>query len=193
MFPSDLLVTVCQRLAVNHEENDYFEDASRFRYMAMAVRQREVARGWPVWKLSWWYWLASGFGERTLQAALILIVLWILFSTSFFYFQGNDWWESSQSQGQGTTITTQAADSAKPQQEKPPETTTVTIGTTGAKALGLPTLREALIYSAGVMTLQKPEPQPGNTRAKFLVLLATILGPVQAALLALAVRRKFMR
>ena len=43
------------------------------------------------------------------------------------------------------------------------------------------------------MTLQKPEPLPANKRAKTLVLLETVLGPVQAALLALAIRRKFMR
>jgi hypothetical protein len=52
---------------------------------------------------------------------------------------------------------------------------------------------DALLYSAGVMALQKPEPAPANKRAKLFVLLETILGPVQAALLALAIRRKFMR
>jgi len=51
----------------------------------------------------------------------------------------------------------------------------------------------ALTYSAGVMTLQKPEPQPATAEAQTVVLLETILGPVQAALLALAIRRKFMR
>jgi len=53
--------------------------------------------------------------------------------------------------------------------------------------------RRALIYSAGVMTLQKPEPKPATTTAQAVVLLETVLGPVQAALLALAIRRKFMR
>jgi len=50
----------------------------------------------------------------------------------------------------------------------------------------------ALTYSVGVMTLQKPEPKP-VTAAQSVVLLETILGPVQGALLALAIRRKFMR
>src|SRR5205085_6816448 len=50
-----------------------------------------------------------------------------------------------------------------------------------------------LLYSAGVMTLQKPEPRPATNAAQSLVMLETILGPVQAALLALAIRRKFMR
>lgn len=52
---------------------------------------------------------------------------------------------------------------------------------------------DALLYSAGVMALQKPEAAPANNRAKLLVLMETIFGPVQAALLALAIRRKFMR
>src|SRR5205807_3006727 len=51
----------------------------------------------------------------------------------------------------------------------------------------------ALTYSAGVMTLQKPEPRPATTAAQTVVLLETVLGPVQAAPLALAIRRKFMR
>ena len=43
------------------------------------------------------------------------------------------------------------------------------------------------------MTLQKPEPRPATGVAQALVMVETILGPVQAALLALAIRRKFMR
>ena len=51
----------------------------------------------------------------------------------------------------------------------------------------------ALTYSAGVLTFQRPEPKPATTAAQTIVLFETILGPVQAALLALAIRRKFMR
>ena len=54
-------------------------------------------------------------------------------------------------------------------------------------------LPRALTYSTAVMTLQKPEPRPATTAAQTVVLLETILGPVQAALLALGIRRKFMR
>lgn len=51
----------------------------------------------------------------------------------------------------------------------------------------------ALTYSFAVMSLQKPKPKPLTGTAQTLVLLEPILGPVQAALLALAIRRKFMR
>lgn len=53
--------------------------------------------------------------------------------------------------------------------------------------------RRAVTYSFAVMSLQKPEPKPLTGTAQTVVLLETILGPVQAALLALAIRRKFMR
>jgi hypothetical protein len=53
-------------------------------------------------------------------------------------------------------------------------------------------LKRAFTYSLGVMSLQKPEPRPVTDAAQTLVVLETIFGPVQAALLALAIRRRFM-
>jgi hypothetical protein len=53
------------------------------------------------------------------------------------------------------------------------------------------TFRSAIFNE--VMAFQKPEPRPATTIAHWVVLLETILGPVQAALLLLAIRRKFMR
>lgn len=50
-----------------------------------------------------------------------------------------------------------------------------------------------LAYSAAVITLQKPNPPPSPGVVQVLVTLETILGTVQVALLALAIRRKFMR
>ena len=48
-------------------------------------------------------------------------------------------------------------------------------------------------YSFLVMILQKPEPRPFSTFTSILYGLETVLAPIQAALLALAIRRKFMR
>jgi hypothetical protein len=53
--------------------------------------------------------------------------------------------------------------------------------------------REAALYSFNVSILQKPEPKPMRLWANALVSLETVLGPAQAALLALALRRRFMR
>ena len=43
------------------------------------------------------------------------------------------------------------------------------------------------------MSWQRPEPKPLTSMGQTLVTLETILGPLQAARLALAIRRKFMR
>lgn len=53
--------------------------------------------------------------------------------------------------------------------------------------------REAALYSFNVSILQKPEPKPKELWGSALVSLETVLGPAQAALLALALRRRFMR
>jgi hypothetical protein len=53
-------------------------------------------------------------------------------------------------------------------------------------------LLRACNYSLQIITLQKPD-RPSGLLTPALVTLETILGPVQAALLALAIRRKFMR
>lgn len=166
-----MLETTCRHLAVNAEENDRYEEASRFRYMAMDVRRlgQKLRGSFPPSRLIWWYWLASGYGERAPRAALTLVSLWILFAFAFFIGQRNgQWWRLPQQGVQETRLV---------RNETP-------------RSLNF---REALIYSAGVMTLQKPEPTPANNRAKTVVLFATVLGPLQAGLLVLAIRRKFMR
>ena len=164
--PHQLLSIVYRQLAVNAEENHRYEEASNFRYMAMDAGRREHWHGFAFWRLSWWYWLASGYGERVWQAAVMLVGLSLLFACIFFVGQRNDhWWRHPQSNGPVSNV------------ESPM----------------LHDFKEAVIYSLGVMTLQKPDPLPANKRAKTFVLFAAILGPLQAALLALAIRRKFTR
>ena len=136
--------------------------------MAMEARRRENRRGLAFWRLSWWYWLASGYGERVLQAFLVLLGIW--FVSGLLYTRvGFARWEPKLASESDAAIATRDASGAPLK------------------------LNRALTYSAGVMTLQKPEPRPATTAAQTVVLLETVLGPVQAALLALAIRRKFMR
>jgi uncharacterized protein YjbI with pentapeptide repeats len=52
---------------------------------------------------------------------------------------------------------------------------------------------ESIFYSLRVMVLQRPEPFPANTFGKAVLALESVLAPLQLALLALAIRRKFMR
>ncbi len=166
--PYRLLAIACRNLAVNAEENHRYEEASRFRYMAMERYPRKRWRGPGFWRLSWWYWLASGYGERVTRAFLVLLGIWFL-SALLYNHVGFARWEPKLA-SEADVVSAKRDDVGAP----------------------LKFIR-ALTYSAGVMTLQKPEPRPATTVAQTVVLLETILGPVQAALLALAIRRKFMR
>jgi hypothetical protein len=167
--PHRFLSTACRQLAVNAEDNHRYDEASSFRYWAMDVQRRESWRGFAFWKLSWWYWLASGYGERILQAfGILMIGVWLFFA--LLYTQvGFARWEPRRS-SEKEAMTEQRDDVGEPLK-----------------------LKRAFTYSLGVMTLQKPEPRPATTAAQSFVILETILGPLQAALLALAIRRKFMR
>jgi hypothetical protein len=159
--PHFLLAIAFRQLAVNAEDNHRFEEASMFRYMAMDVRRRERWRGLAFWRLSWWYWLASGYGERVLQAFLVSLAVLVLFAVLYVSPIAGGWEPRSNGSVGDVNLSTRFA--------------------------------TALTYSAGVMTLQKPDPRPTTPAAQTLVLLETIFGPVQVALLALAIRRKFMR
>jgi hypothetical protein len=55
------------------------------------------------------------------------------------------------------------------------------------------TVCDGIVHSLGVASFQRPEPKPKDVVTKFLVTLETILAPLQAALPALAIRRKFIR
>jgi uncharacterized protein YjbI with pentapeptide repeats len=163
-----LLARACRQLAVNEEENHRYEEASQLRYVAMDAHRRERRYGFVPWKLSWWYWLASGYGERVLRALIILLTIW--FGFALIYFQARC--TSSSLFAEQVCVTwEQGKASASPQE-------------------GFFT---SLAYTLNVMTLQKPEPRPASPAAQMLVTFCTILGPLQAALLALAIRRKFMR
>lgn len=167
-----LLVITFRQLAVNAEENNRYEEAADFRYMAMDMKRLERWRKVDLFRLSWWYWLLSGYGERVQRAFGALVSIWLLFA--IIYWLGDaTWWQPRQT---GGTVSESSARDAQPM------------------AVAMPlTIPEALVYSVGVMALQKPEPLPANKRAKAFVIFETILGPLQAALLALAIRRKFMR
>jgi uncharacterized protein YjbI with pentapeptide repeats len=145
--PYRLLSVACRHLADNAGDSHRYEEASRFRYWSMNARRKEKWRGFALWRLEWWYWAASGYGERSLQALLVLLGIWMAFALLYTRVGFVERWG----------------------------------------------LADTLFYSLDVMLLQRPEPRAVTVVAKSLVKLETVLGPVQAALFALAVRRKFMR
>jgi hypothetical protein len=163
-----LLAIACRNLAVNAEDNHRYGEASRFRYMAVEARRLYSWRSLIRWPLIWLYWLASGYGERVWRAFVVLIGVWLL-AAALYTQVGFVRWEPRVSSEQ------EAWEARRDEVGQPLR------------------WQRALTYSLGVMTLQKPEPRPATDAAQALVMLETILGPVQAALLALAIRRKFMR
>ena len=168
--PSSLSLA-CRRLAVNAEENDRYVQAQKFRYWSMDAIRRA---SWPYfapWRLSWWYWLASGYGERAPRALAILFFLWLLFAGVYMRVGFE----------QGLPVVRSA-------------TSATSISNPQYDYTGVPlNLREAPVYSLNVLALQKPDPKPLTSWAKFFVAMETVLGPLQLALLILAIRRKFMR
>lgn len=172
-----------RQLASNAEENHRYEEASYFRNLAMDARRLELRDHWRqnLLKPSWWsqnvsilhllYWAASGYGERIWRATKVLLGIWLLFA--ILYANSDEtWWKVSPTS---------------------PAATSQISATSSSQNRTDMQFSDALVYSAAVMMLQKPEPLPANKRAKVLVLFQTALGPLQIALLALAIRRRFMR
>jgi uncharacterized protein YjbI with pentapeptide repeats len=169
LYAPAMLELAYRQLAVNAEDNNRYEQAADLRYLAMEVARSMRWRRVDWLRLSWWYWLLSGYGEKVRRAFAALVVIWLAFA--LIYWSGDSsWWQPKQ----GSAFSSKATEASPP-------------------FLRPLTAAEALLYSGGVMALQKPEPLPANKRSKFFVLFETILGPLQAALLALAIRRKFMR
>jgi uncharacterized protein YjbI with pentapeptide repeats len=165
-----LLSITCRQLAVNAEESHRYDQASDFRFWSMELKRKE---GWgaqsrlSVSILHSLYRHLSGYGEDIGRAFGVLIGIWLIFA--FLY----------------TQVGFVRPPSLSPEAE---------IGVYVADEVGNPLkLVKALSYSLAVMILQRPDPRPVTAAASFAVLAESILGPIQAALFALAVRRRFMR
>jgi hypothetical protein len=171
--PHRLLAIACRQLADNAEANHRYQEASRLRHSDIESRRKERFYGFVPWRLDWWYWLASGYGERVLQAFIVFVVLIGLFTIGY---KNADFDPTSKT---AITKPMPATASSSPN-----------IPDTQSRRLGW---RESALYSFNVSILQKPEPKPMGLWSNALVSLETVLGPAQAALLALALRRRFMR
>lgn len=169
--PYSLLERACRQLADNAEANHRYREASRLRYSSFEARRIEKIWGFVPWRLDFWYWLASGYGESVRRAFIVFITM--IFFFAFWYTRV------------GFEQTAKAIDTGMAQISASPAPWDLK----GKPLGGL----DAKIYSAYISILQKPDPKPLTPAAKALVWMETVLGPVQAALLALAIRRRFMR
>ncbi|HEX7316849.1 MAG TPA: pentapeptide repeat-containing protein [Pyrinomonadaceae bacterium] len=182
-----LLAIACRDLADNAEENHRYEEASKFRFMAMEARRLERWRGFAFWTLDWWYCRASGYGESISRALLIFIAIWLGFAFLYRLPEPARCSDCTRSIDKQNSWTCFAWDIRNPQ------TNCRDISPEKYEESFFDDFFRSAVYTIESMTLQKPEPRPLSTLARLTVLLCTILGPVQAALLALAIRRKFMR
>ena len=141
--PNRMLAIACRHLAVNAEESHNYVDASSFRLMAMDAGRLDHSGGFGFWRLSWWYWLASGYGERVLQAFVVL--MGIMLVSALLYTQvGFTQWEPKLAN---------AVDARSAERDE----------------IGTPLrFKRALAYSASVMTLQRPEPRPATAQLSWL-------------------------
>lgn len=177
--PNALLTKTCLQLAENYESNKDYETSSLFWQLANESKRFQDYFPVKVWSLHWWYWLLSFYGESWKRAALCLFVLVTFFSIGYvspfsLFVNANK---------HSIVVDKNANDVEKEMMAFAAE----------ADRYQSLDWAEALFYSLRTGALQRPEPLPANIFAKGLVTFETILVPLQAALLALAIRRKFMR
>lgn len=156
-----------RRLAANAEDNAHYRHASKFRYTAFEIQRINRWYGRLPITLLWWYKWTSRYGENWGWATLILLA--ILGASAFLY--------------------TKVGFYVCPMDR--PVSLSSSAGLCEIRPLDLD---EASRHSLATATFQNIEfRRPASGIAETLVLIEKILAPIQAALIALAIRRKFMR
>ncbi len=156
-----------RRLAANAEESANYRHASRFRYTAFDIQRINRWYGRLPITLLWWYKWTSRYGENWGWATIVLAI--VLAASAFLY----------------TKVDFYVCPLDKPIAQ--------------SSSAGLCTIRtldfyEASRHSLATATFQNVEyRKPITGWGETFILLEKIFAPLQAALLALAIRRKFMR
>jgi uncharacterized protein YjbI with pentapeptide repeats len=84
--PYALLAQACQRLAANAEENRDYPTANEFHYWSMEAQRKEAAgSNFAPWRLIWWYWALSGYGERQIRAGMWLLGILVGFAALYIW------------------------------------------------------------------------------------------------------------
>ncbi len=168
-----------RQLADNYEENKSFGKASRFRQFA--GESWRIQNPWykQPFTLNWWYWLSSFYGESWQRAFLVLTIL-ILVIFPAIYTKSN-FQTCSKDRPIAASLT--ICESKDEDIRKNCTCSTDQI-----------TLTDAIVQSLTTATLQNVEyRKPLTVWGELWIILEKIFAPLQAALLALAIRRKFMR
>lgn len=184
-----LLIIACRQLAVNAEENNRFEEASNFRKSAFEIERLERKENRKIWRSKFNEAISSNIycstffsnTKSTIKKCWALIRGFPSDALHFFYRissgYGEKWFHAF--------------------------CWLIFIWLFWAFLYASPICNFAekenydfsywIGYSLNVITLQRPDPKPANNLTMVILGLEVLLAPVQAALLILAVRRKFMR
>lgn len=160
------LGTVYRRLAANAAENARYGEASDFRFTAFDIQRIKRWYGRLPITLLWWYKWTSRYGENGGWAAIVLLVVLTAFAVLY------------------TKAPFYVCPLEKPISQSISE-----------RLCTIRTLEfyEAARHSLATATFQNVEyRRPVSGWGETFVLVEKILAPLQAALLALAIRRKFM-
>jgi uncharacterized protein YjbI with pentapeptide repeats len=160
------LGTVYRRLATNAAENARYEEASDFRFTAFDIQRIKRSYGRLPVTLLWWYKWTSRYGENWGWAAIVLLAILTAFAALYsdtpFYICPLE----------------------------KPISQSISEGLCTIRSLDI---YEAARHSLATATFQNVDyRRPASGVGEVFVLLEKILAPLQAALLALAIRRKFM-
>jgi hypothetical protein len=69
-----LTETTCRELHINTDENRDYPLANEFHYWTMEAQRKAMPRSnFAPWRLIWWYWALSGYGERQMRAGMWLL------------------------------------------------------------------------------------------------------------------------
>jgi hypothetical protein len=201
------LQKACRQLMKNAEENHDYPTANEFHYWSMELarkeamvlarekRFREGLRRFGL--IDVLYGALSGYGVRPRRAFLVLVGMWAFFAILYMVWGGSQlrafsafallqfidffvilfWWEPSFAIlfAQAYSLEMQALSASEIQQS-------------------FEHAWKSLVYSLAAMARLNPQPKPDAPGLfQFLVTAEGILGPLQIALLALAVRRRVMR
>lgn len=161
------LEVVYRRLAINAEERAHYRQASKFRFTAFDIQRINRWHGRLPITLLWWYKWTSRYGENWGWAAIVLVL--VLSASAFVY----------------TKVDFYVCPLDKP---------IVQSSSAGLCAIRTLDQYEASRHSLATATFQNVEyRKPTTGWGETFVILEKIFAPLQAALLALAIRRKFMR
>jgi hypothetical protein len=169
-----------RQFATYAEENNDYKSASNFRYTAFDIQRITPWYGRLPVTLLWWYKWTSRYGENWIWCAILLLAL--LFGVFPYFYSQNYFKTCSTDRPIASSITICESKDAEISKN---------CSCSEYKKLDF---GDAILQSLYTATLQNVDyRKPFDWRGELWIILEKIFAPLQAALLALAIRRKFMR